>query len=84
MSDPTEYATGGYVSGPATGDAPLALNYGCSGIGYLVPVDFGIRIPRDDVQVVLLDAEPVPDHIAHALNAIGGLLGTPKRTEPKP
>ena len=74
MTDETEYATGGYVSG----DAAPALNYGCTGVGYLVPVDFGVRIPRGDVEVVLLDAEPVPDHIAYALNAIGELFRPPK------
>lgn len=78
MSDQTEYATGGYVSAPGPDDAPLALNYGCTGVGYLVPVDFGVRIPRGDIEVVLLDAEPVPDHIAYALNAIGELFRPPK------
>lgn len=74
MTDETEYATGGYVSG----DAPLALNYGCTGVGYLVPVDFGVRIPRGDVEVVLLDAVPVSADVKRALDQIGELFGTLK------
>jgi len=79
VTDETEYATGGYVSGPATRDAPLAaLNYGCTGVGYLVPVDFGVRIPRGDVEVVLLDAVPVSADVKRALDQIGELFGTRK------
>lgn len=48
-----------------------------------VYVDHGVRIPRGDVHVVLLDAIPVPAELADALNRIGELFSTPS-TEREP
>jgi hypothetical protein len=49
-----------------------------------VPVDYGIRIPRDGVTVVVLDAKPVPADVAAALDHIATLFGAPARTEREP
>lgn len=73
MTEQTEYATGGYVAGPKPGDPPLTPDFDRCGLGRYV--DHGIRIPRGDVHIVLLDAAPVPDHIKYALDAIGNLFG---------
>lgn len=48
-----------------------------------VYVDYGVRIPRGDAQVVLLDAVPVPADMKHALDRISELFGTPT-TEREP
>lgn len=81
MSEHTEYATGGLIPAPTAGDPPLLADFDRCGFGRYV--DHGIRIPRGDVQVVLLDAVPVPDHIKYALDAIGALFDAP-RTDREP
>lgn len=80
MTEQTEYATGGLIPGPTSGDAPLLSGWDRCGLGRYV--DHGVRIPRGDVQVVLLDAVPVPDEIAYALNRIGELFD--RRDEKQP
>lgn len=47
-------------------------------------VDYGVRIPRGDVTVVLLDAVPVPADMKRALDRIGELFGAPAGTEREP
>lgn len=73
VTEQTEYATGGIVQAPKPGDPPLLPERNCG--ARFRYVDHGVTIPRDDVQIVLLDAAPVPADVARALDQIAELFG---------